>query len=65
MAEQECTHECSSCGVAGCGDRTEASGPSTLEPNGRSSIKHVIGIVSGKGGVGKSLVTSLLASELA
>ncbi len=64
MAEEECTHECSSCGVAGCGDRT-AAGPSTFEPNKKSAIKHVIGVVSGKGGVGKSLVTSLIASELA
>ena len=63
MAEEECTHECGSCGVAGCGDRT-AAGPSTLQLNARSSIKHVIGVVSGKGGVGKSLVTSLLASEM-
>lgn len=62
MAE-ECTHECNSCGVSGCGDRT-AQGPSTIEANSRSSIKHVIGVVSGKGGVGKSLVTSLLASEM-
>ncbi|WP_165172254.1 Mrp/NBP35 family ATP-binding protein [Adlercreutzia sp. ZJ242] len=64
MAEEECTHECSSCGVAGCGDRTADAGPSTLETNKRSTIKHVIGVVSGKGGVGKSLVTCLLASEL-
>ncbi len=64
MAEEECTHECSSCGVAGCGDPT-AAGPSTFEPNKKSTIKHVIGVVSGKGGVGKSLVTSLIASELA
>ncbi len=63
MAE-ECSHECSSCGVSGCGDRTEASGSSSLEPNKRSNIKNVIGVVSGKGGVGKSLVTSLLASEM-
>ncbi len=63
MAE-ECSHECSSCGVSGCGDRTEASAPSSLEPNKRSSIKNVIGVVSGKGGVGKSLITSLLASEM-
>ena len=62
MAE-ECSHECSSCGVSGCGDRT-AQGPSTIETNSRSNIKHVIGVVSGKGGVGKSLVTSLLASEM-
>ncbi len=39
------------------------AGPEVLTPNKRSSIKHVIGVVSGKGGVGKSLVTSLLASE--
>ena len=60
MAE-ECAHECSSCGESGCSDRT-AQGPSTIETNSRSNIKHVIGVVSGKGGVGKSLVTSLLAS---
>lgn len=63
MAE-ECSHECSSCGVSGCGDRTAEAGPSTLEPNNRTNVKHVIGVVSGKGGVGKSLVTSLLASEM-
>lgn len=62
MAE-ECTHECGSCGVAGCGDRT-SQGPSKLATNERTSIKHVIGVVSGKGGVGKSLVTSLLASAM-
>ena len=50
MAE-ECTHECSSCGESGCSDRT-AQGPSTIETNSRSNIKHVIG------------VTSLLASEM-
>lgn len=63
MAEEECTHECGSCGVAGCGDRT-ASGPTTLPTDAHSSIKHVIAVVSGKGGVGKSLVTSLLASQM-
>lgn len=62
MAE-ECTHECSSCGESGCGDRT-AQGPTTIDTNSRSNIQHVIGVVSGKGGVGKSLVTSLLASEM-
>ncbi|WP_334099637.1 P-loop NTPase, partial [Gordonibacter pamelaeae] len=63
MAEEECTHECGSCGVAGCGDREDA-GPSTFPTNARTNIKHVIGVVSGKGGVGKSLVTSLLASQM-
>ena len=62
MAE-ECSHECGSCGVSGCGERT-AAGPTKLETNNRSNVKHVIGVVSGKGGVGKSLVTSLLASEM-
>ncbi len=60
----ECSGSCSSCGVSGCGDRTEAQGPSTAAPNKRANIKHVIGVVSGKGGVGKSLVTSLLACEM-
>ncbi len=40
-----------------------SSGPTISQPNKRSSVKHVIGVVSGKGGVGKSLVTSLLAAE--
>ena len=55
-----CTHDCSSCGE-NCSSRT-ADRTSFLEPlNPASSVKKVIGIVSGKGGVGKSLVTSLLA----
>ena len=62
MAE-ECTHECGSCGVAGCGERTEQD-PTTLPTDAKSNIKHVIAVVSGKGGVGKSLVTSLLASQM-
>ena len=49
--------------AGGCGHGT-ASAPTVLEPNSVSSIKHVIGVVSGKGGVGKSLVTSLLACEM-
>ena len=55
MAE-ECSHNCSQC-EQNCEQRE-----SLLEaPNELSSIKKVIGIVSGKGGVGKSIVTSLLA----
>lgn len=60
----DCSGSCSSCGVSSCGDRTAPQGPRTLEPNKASNIKHVVGVVSGKGGVGKSLVTSLLASEM-
>ena len=55
----ECTHDCSSCGES-CGERTA---PQDLrEPaNGLSHIGKVIAVVSGKGGVGKSLVPSSLA----
>ena len=52
MAEQqECSHSCGSCGVEGCGERTA---PSKYTTNAASNVKHVIGVVSGKGGVGKS-----------
>ena len=64
-APEDCGGSCSSCGVSGCGSRTENQAPAKYEPNSRSSIKKVIAVVSGKGGVGKSLVTSLLASQLA
>ena len=55
----ECTHDCSTCASNGsCSSKKE----SLLAPaNAHSKIKRVIGIVSGKGGVGKSLVTSMLA----
>ena len=55
----ECTHNCSNCS-ANCSTKSKTD---FLEPiNPKSSIKHVIGIVSGKGGVGKSMVTSALAA---
>ena len=55
----ECTHDCSTCGQ-NCGQRTE---PESLlqKPHEQSHIKKDIGVCSGKGGVGKSMVTSLLA----
>ena len=58
----ECTHDCSSCGES-CGERTA---PQDLrEPvNGLSSVGKVIAVVSGKGGVGKSMVTSSLAAAM-
>ena len=57
MAE-ECNHDCSSCS-SNCVSREKES---LLVPaNALSSVKHVVGVVSGKGGVGKSLVTSMLA----
>ncbi len=58
----ECTHDCSSC-AQNCASRTE---PQDLHEklNELSSVKKVIAVVSGKGGVGKSLVTSAMAVEL-
>ena len=55
----DCTHNCESCG-SDCGERTA---PQSLRVagNSHSAIKKVIGVVSGKGGVGKSMVTSMLA----
>lgn len=59
---ENCTHDCSTCGE-NCASRTEPQ--SFLEKtNDLSHVGKVIGVVSGKGGVGKSLVTSLLATEL-
>ncbi len=58
----ECTHDCSTCG-SDCSSRTEPQ--SLLEkPNKMSNIGKVIGVVSGKGGVGKTLVSSLLAVSM-
>lgn len=57
-----CTHDCSTCGE-NCASREEVQ-DLTEKLNELSSVKKVIGIVSGKGGVGKSLVTSALAVEL-
>lgn len=58
----ECTHDCSTCSQS-CSSRTE---PQDLHEklNDLSSVKKVIAVVSGKGGVGKSLVTSAMAVEL-
>lgn len=62
--------DCSS-GCGGCESKSSCSSQNTQQPdmtaklNKFSSVKHVIGIVSGKGGVGKSLVTSLMAITMA
>ena len=59
MAESNCSGNCSSCSQ-NCSSKNDPK--SLLEPTGEyNSIKHVIGVVSGKGGVGKSMVTSSLA----
>ena len=55
---EECNHDCSSCS-ADCSSRS----PESLieKPHEKSKIKKVIGVVSGKGGVGKSMISSMLA----
>ena len=54
-----CSGNCSTCGSSDCGDRKAESLLAQLNPN--STVKKVIAVVSGKGGVGKSTVTSMLA----
>ena len=58
----ECNHDC-----ANCSSKCSSASPASLlaPANAGSDVKKVIGIVSGKGGVGKSLVTGLLASATA
>lgn len=60
----ECTHDCSSCSSS-CSSRQQPQAPTTEPANKYSKINKVIGVVSGKGGVGKSLVTSMLAVSMA
>ena len=55
----ECTHDCSTCGES-CGERT-APQSFLKEKNAAARVGKVYGVVSGKGGVGKSMVTSQLA----
>ena len=55
-----CTHDCGSCGQ-NCGERKQDPQSFLEKPHELSQIKRVIGVVSGKGGVGKSLVTSMMA----
>ena len=57
-----CNGNCSSCG-SDCADRTAESLLAALNP--KSNVKKVVAVVSGKGGVGKSTVTSLLAVAMA
>ena len=57
---QSCSHDCGSCS-ANCSSREQSPTDFREAPHELSNIRRVIGVVSGKGGVGKSLVTSLLA----
>lgn len=56
-----CTHDCSTCAFGNCGQRTA---PQKYSPLPSSKIDKIVAVVSGKGGVGKSAVTCMLASEL-
>lgn len=58
---ENCSGNCSSCGE-NCGERTKESLLAAL--NERSKVKKVIAVVSGKGGVGKSTVTAMLAAAV-
>ena len=57
----ECTHDCSTC-QENCGERQEQDLRAKLNP--AASVKKVIAVVSGKGGVGKSMTSALLACGL-
>lgn len=59
----DCSANCSTCS-SNCSSKKDAKANFLVQPHELSNIKKVIGIVSGKGGVGKSLVTSLLAVSL-
>ena len=58
---EECTHDCGSCG-SDCSERTAQQ---IVRNDNNKGIKKIIAVVSGKGGVGKSLVTSMLAVKAA
>ncbi len=58
--ESDCTHDCSTC-ASDCKERASGHGGFLEKPHELSHISKVIGVMSGKGGVGKSLVSSMLA----
>lgn len=60
MDKTNCAHDCKSC-VSNCKTKDKQRADMLEAPNKHSRIKNIIGIASGKGGVGKSLVTSMLA----
>lgn len=57
---EKCDQNCSACSKE-CSDRKEKQTDFSVKLNAKSSVRKVIGIISGKGGVGKSLVASMLA----
>ena len=60
---ENCNNDCSSCGE-NCTDRTQQQTDFTAHPHVQSNINKVIAVVSGKGGVGKSVVTSMMAAKM-
>ena len=58
---ENCTHDCNSCS-ANCASREGGAPDFSAPANAHSHVKKVIGVVSGKGGVGKSMVTSLMSA---
>lgn len=60
----ECSHDCSSC-QSDCSSRKQTKADFLKPMNKYSNIKKVIGVVSGKGGVGKSFVSCMLAEKCA
>ena len=67
MAENSTCSSASSCSKSSCEGCPSKQNPQSflVDMNAFSDIKHVIGVVSGKGGVGKSMVTASLANQLA
>ena len=65
MAKECSSTTCTKESCEGCPSKNGNAAPDfRVELNGASSVKHVIGIVSGKGGVGKSFVTASLANQM-
>lgn len=60
---ETCNQDCNSCGET-CNERTEEQNDFSAKLNHLSTVKKVYGIISGKGGVGKSMITSMLAVQM-
>lgn len=58
---ENCTTNCEGCSENSCSERVAPKNDFSEKPHELSNIRKVIGVVSGKGGVGKSLLTSMLA----
>jgi len=64
--KETCAGNCASCPSAtGCSDQRNTGAPKDLPPKAKMSVKHVVLVLSGKGGVGKSTVSTNLAYALA